>query len=100
MTGILLNRFRWAGANPDGRRFRRTRRAAASRGGCPSTADDKGKEEKRKGSTYPFHSQHIAHRGACGKTRVVPQNRWPKPESTQMGVAKCACCRRWMGPMG
>jgi hypothetical protein len=28
-----------------GRRYRRTRRAAASRGGCPSTADDQGKGE-------------------------------------------------------
>ena len=22
----------------------------------------------------PLHSQYIAHRGACGKTRVMPQN--------------------------
>jgi hypothetical protein len=43
----------------------------------------------------PCHYQRIAHRGACGKTRVVPQNRWPKPESTGTGVAKCVwCCRR------
>jgi hypothetical protein len=33
-----------------GRRYRRTRRAAASRGGCPSTADD---EEKK--LPTPFH---------------------------------------------
>src|SRR3954454_15413731 len=39
-------------------------------------------------STRPIPLQHIAHRGACGKTRVVPQNRRPKPESTEMRVAK------------
>ena len=33
----------------------------------------------------PFHLQHIAHRGACGKTRVVPQNDWPKPEPADIG---------------
>ncbi len=54
-----------------GRRYRRTRRAAASRGGCPPTADDQGKGEL----PTPLHFQHIAHRGACGKTRVVPHNR-------------------------
>ncbi len=36
----------------------------------PSEAD-----ENRKGITHSFHSQLIAHPGACGKTRVVPQNR-------------------------
>ena len=35
--GCVLRRGAW--------RYRRTRRAAASRGGCPSTADDKGKGE-------------------------------------------------------
>ena len=45
---------------------------AASRGGCPSTAD-----VKWKGSTHPFHSQSIAHRGACGKAPVMSQNRRP-----------------------
>ena len=38
----------------------------------------------------PFHFQHIAHWGTCGKTRVVPQNRWPRPEPAEMGVAN-AC---------
>jgi hypothetical protein len=48
-----------------------------------------------RGVPTPFHSQRIAHRGACGKTRVVPQNRRPRPEPTDMGVTKCACrCRR------
>lgn len=31
----------------------------------------------------PCHSQHIARRGACGKTRVVPQNRQSKPEPAE-----------------
>ena len=48
----------------------------------------------------PSHSQHIAHRGACGKTRVVPQNRWSRPELTEMGVAKYVCCCRRMGSRG
>src|SRR5436190_1138585 len=66
------------------RRYRRARRAAASRRARPSTADDEGKE-----STHSFHFQRIAHRGACGKTRIVPQNRQPRPEPAEMGVAKC-----------
>src|SRR3989304_10258000 len=37
-----------------GRRYRRTRRAAASRGGCPSTADD-----EEKGLTAPLHLQFM-----------------------------------------
>ncbi len=48
----------------------------------------------------PFHSQHIAHWGTCGKTRVVPQNHRPKPEPAEMGVAKCVCCCRRMGHAG
>ena len=51
---------------------------------------------KARRSRTPCHSQCIAHRGACGKTRVVPQNGWPRPEPTEPGVAKCVCCcRRW-----
>ena len=46
----------------------------------PSIADKVGKE-----STHSFHFQLIADRGACGKTRVVPQNRWPKPEGAETG---------------
>jgi len=38
------------------------------------------------------HFQHIAHLGACGKTGVMPQNRWPKPELTGSGVAKWVSC--------
>src|SRR5437899_1614469 len=33
----------------------------------------------------PLHFQLIPHRGACGKTRVVPQNGWPGQESTETG---------------
>ncbi|WP_251744723.1 hypothetical protein [Frankia sp. AiPs1] len=32
-----------------------------------------------------FHFQPIAHWGACGKTRVVPQNRRPRPEAAGTG---------------
>lgn len=32
----------------------------------------------------PCPSQDIAHRGACGKTRVVPQNLRPKPEPAEI----------------
>ena len=38
----------------------------------------------------PLHFQPIAHPGACGKTRVVPHNRRPGPESTDMG-SRNAC---------
>src|ERR1700692_2742478 len=31
------------------------------------------------------HLQHIAHPGACGKTRVMAQNRWPKQELSDFG---------------
>jgi hypothetical protein len=40
------------------------------------------------------HFQLISHPGACGKTGVMPQNRWPKAELTESGVAKCVSCRR------
>ena len=38
----------------------------------------------------PFHFQHISQRGTCGKTRVVPQNRRPRPQPAEMG-ARHAC---------
>jgi len=44
-----------------------------------------------------FHSQYMAHRGACGKTRLVPHNRPSKPEPREMGGSKCVCCCRRMG---
>src|SRR4051812_27421572 len=37
----------------------------------------------RKGSACaPCHFQRIAHPGACGKDRVLPQNRWAEPRAT------------------
>src|SRR5499433_2346717 len=61
--------------------YRRAPRVGATQGGCPSTADD---QEKGRAST-PLHFQSIAHRGTCGKTRVVPHNRRPGPKSTEWG---------------
>src|SRR5918995_4219848 len=55
-----------------------TQRAAASRGGCPSTAAD-----EEKGLPAPLHFHFIPNRGACGKPRVVPHNCRPKPEATE-----------------
>ncbi len=43
---------------------------------------------KARRSPTPCHSQRIAHRGACGKTRVVPQNLRPKPERG-VGFGEC-----------
>src|SRR5204862_3325485 len=40
-----------------------------SRGACPPEQTTKARRE-----STPCHLQHIADRGACGKTRVVPQN--------------------------
>ena len=40
---------------------------------------------KARRAPTPCHSQRIAHRGACGKTPVVPQNRRPKPEPAEIG---------------
>src|SRR3712207_561665 len=34
----------------------------------------------KKEAFTPFHFQRIAHRGACGKTRVVPHNRRPRQD--------------------
>ncbi len=51
-------------------------RAASSRSFRASRGTDvkSGRE-----NTVPCHSQLIAYRGACGKTRVMPQNRRPEP---------------------
>jgi hypothetical protein len=59
----------------------RTRwRAGRRRGGrVLPAAKGKGKE-----IPTPCHFQHIAHRGACGKTRIVPQNLRRKPEPAEM----------------
>ena len=36
-------------------------------------------DSEKEGSRAPFHSQRIAHWGACGKAPVVAQNRRPRP---------------------
>ena len=41
--------------------------ASAGDGGCVREMED---------THTPLHFQSIAHQGACGKTRVVPHNRW------------------------
>ncbi|MBF6208585.1 DUF933 domain-containing protein [Streptomyces gardneri] len=40
-----------------------------------------------RGPVESFRSQHIAHRGACCKARVMPQNHRPKLEPAEIGVA-------------
>ena len=60
----------------------------------PAAASKDGRTDK---AEYLLpHFQLIAHLGACGKTRVMPQNCWPKPELTESGVAKCVSCWRRM----
>jgi len=55
----------------------------------PTTPDDINGAE-----TTPLQCQRIAHGGSCGKTRVVAQNRRPRPEPAERGVATCVwCCR-------
>src|SRR6185503_2157684 len=39
-------------------------------------------------SDNSLHFQHITHPGACGKTRVMPQNRWPKPQPAESRGSK------------
>ena len=54
--------------------------AAASRLGLLTMAESLAVVARDAGRVLtPFHSQFIAHRGACGKTRVVPQTRWLRP---------------------
>ena len=55
-------------------RSRRLRRAAG--------ADGRSRESRVHTS---LHFQSIAHLGACGKTRVMPQNRRPGPEPAENG---------------
>lgn len=42
--------------------------------------------EPSRSTTKSPHYQSIAEPGACGKTRVMPQNRWPKPELAESGL--------------
>jgi hypothetical protein len=57
------------------------KRATASRGGCPSTADDQSKE-----GTCSLPPLIYSAPGACGKPLVVLHNHQPKPEPTKIGV--------------
>jgi hypothetical protein len=45
---------------------------------------------------FPFPLQYIAHRGACGKTGVMLQNRWPRTKIAFLGVSRCLHKRRHM----
>src|ERR671915_1395009 len=42
----------------------------------------------------PCHFQYIAHWGACGKTRVVPQNRLPEPAPAEFTTFEVLASRR------
>jgi vancomycin aglycone glucosyltransferase len=48
----------------------------------------------------PFPLQRIAHWGACGKTRVVPQNRRPRPETCGNGSGEVRVLLRTFGLCG
>src|SRR4051794_5320866 len=60
---------------------RYARRAAAARGGLSVHNGPR----REKAHARPFHFQRIAHRGACGKPPIVPQNRRPGPEPADVG---------------
>jgi hypothetical protein len=49
-----------------------------------------GRQKQRQGGFSPCHSQCIARWGACGKTRVVAQNRRPRLQPAELG-ARRAC---------
>src|SRR5580704_2096567 len=69
------------------RRYRRARRAAASPGSYPSTADDKGKENT--------HSSPLSIYSAPGGLRQDPGRaaEWlTEARTCGMGVAKCVRC--------
>jgi 2-polyprenyl-6-methoxyphenol hydroxylase-like FAD-dependent oxidoreductase len=51
---------------------------------CRGFAKEEEEEEEEEEDSTP-HLQHIAHPGACGKTRVMPQNRWLKLELSEFG---------------
>ncbi len=62
-------------------RDRRTRHRAASPGGCPLWVDDKEAGDKARWLPTPSYFHFIAQWGACGKPRVVPYTRQPRPET-------------------
>jgi hypothetical protein len=53
--------------------------------GQPPRVGAEGVDPQERGVSAPLHFQDIAHWGACGKTPVVPHNRWPGPEPTERG---------------
>jgi hypothetical protein len=71
-------RTRRPAGDPPGWRYRRTRRTAARLGGRGRLAVHRDDKER----TLP-HFQRITHPGTCGKTRVVPHNRWSGLEPTE-----------------
>src|ERR1700689_2248453 len=71
-------RIRRPTGDPPGWRYRRTRRTVARLGGAGRLAVHRDDKER----TLP-HFQRITHPGTCGKTRVVPHNRWSGPEPTE-----------------
>jgi len=50
-----------------------------------------GRQRQRQGDPTPCHFQRIAHRGACGKGRVGPQNRRPDQERTKVRLRMRVC---------
>jgi hypothetical protein len=55
---------------------------------------------KKRRVPAPLHFQHIAHRGACRKTPVVPHNRRPGSEFMEWVIRRCVCCCRRMTRAG
>ena len=74
-----------AGAGPEGLLLA----SDLARAGVRCTVFER--QPERSGLTRPFAvpartlEQLDAHRGACGKTRVVPHNRWPGPRTCGNG---------------
>lgn len=52
------------------------------------TAPGAPEKRRRQGDSSPCLSQLIAHRGACGKAPVVPQNHRPRPQPAGMGARR------------
>ncbi|MFE7399019.1 hypothetical protein [Streptomyces sp. NPDC057557] len=52
-------------------------------------------KRKWQGDLSPCRSQLIAHWGACGKTRVVAQNRRPRPQPAEMGARRACVVDVW-----
>ena len=70
--------------------------AARHRFGMSLSVHSGRQEARARRLPTPCHSQRIAHRGPCGKTRVVLQSLQPKPEPADIrdSRSRCAFCRR------